>query len=238
VRGAFTGADRDKPGLFEVADGGTLFLDEVGDMSRDLQKKLLRVIQEKEVRRVGGKRTTKVNVRIISASNRDLRGLVEEGEFREDLFYRLRVLSIELPPLRERRDDVALLVAHFLRKFAPSGQRPKQITPPAMSTLESYDWPGNIRELENEIKRLIAVGGDVIHDEDLSDQVQKGPRVPGMVAGPADSVRNLDALVRQVEVEEIRKGLSITEGNKTRAAQMLGISRFTLQRKMEKYNLS
>ena len=109
---------------------------------------------------------------------------------------------------------------------------------PAMSTLENYDWPGNIRELENEIKRLIAVGGDIIHDEDLSDQVQKGPRTPGTVAGPADSVRNLDALVRQVEVDEIRKGLSITEGNKTRAAEMLGISRFTLQRKMEKYNLS
>ncbi|MGH7162521.1 MAG: sigma-54-dependent Fis family transcriptional regulator, partial [Planctomycetota bacterium] len=196
VRGAFTGADRDKPGLFEVADGGTLFLDEVADMSSDLQKKLLRVLQEKEVRRVGGKRTIKVDVRIVSASNRDLRSLVEEGEFREDLYYRLRVLSISLPPLRERTGDIPLLVAHFLRVATPSGQKPKQITPRAMSVLEAYDWPGNIRELENEIKRLVAVAGDVIHEEDLSDPVRRGPRGAGASGGAPDVVRNLDALVR------------------------------------------
>jgi len=238
VRGAFTGADRDKPGLFEQADGGTLFLDEVGDMSPDLQKKLLRVLQEHEVRRVGGKRTIRVSVRIISATNRNLRDLVDEGEFREDLFYRLRVLSIGLPPLRERRDDIPLLVTHFLKAFTPSGHKPKQITPRAMALLENYDWPGNIRELENEIKRLIAVAGDIVHEEDVSEQVQRGPRgILGPDAAP-DEVRDLEQLVRQVEVEEIRKALALNDGNKTRAADALGISRFTLQRKMEKYQLS
>jgi len=238
VRGAFTGADRDKPGLFELADGGTLFLDEVGDMSPDLQKKLLRVLQEKEVRRVGGKKTTKVDVRIISASNRDLRRLVEESEFREDLYYRLRVLNISLPPLRERRGDVPILVQHFLRIATPSGHKPKQITPRAMSALEAYDWPGNIRELENEIKRLVAVAGDVIHEEDLSEAVRRGPRGVATASGAPGEVRNLDALVSTVEMEEIRKSLALAGGNKTKAADLLGISRFTLQRKMEKYNLS
>ncbi|MEM8884983.1 MAG: sigma 54-interacting transcriptional regulator [Planctomycetota bacterium] len=237
VRGAFTGADRDKAGLFETANGGTLFLDEVGDMSPDLQKKLLRVLQEREVRRVGGKKTIKVDVRIISATNRNLRKMVDDGEFREDLFYRLKILSIGLPPLRERKGDLPLLVTHFFKSFAPSGQKPKQITPRALAQMEGYDWPGNIRELENETKRLIAVAGDVIHEEDLSDQVRRGP---SGYAGPdnsPDEVRNLERLVESVEVEEIRKALMITKGNKTKAADALGISRFTLQRKMEKYHL-
>jgi len=237
MRGAFTGADRDKPGLFELADGGTLFLDEVGDMSPDLQKKLLRVLQEKEVRRVGGKKTIKVNVRIISATNRDLRTLVEESEFREDLFYRLRVLSIGLPPLRERRTDIPLLATHFFRQFAPSGHKVKQITPRAMSVLEAHHWPGNIRELENEVKRLIAVAGDVIHEEDLSDAVRRGSSGPLQPDGAPAEVHNLDQLVARVEVEEIRKSIAMADGNKTKAAEMLGISRFTLQRKMEKYHL-
>ncbi|MHC4550109.1 MAG: sigma 54-interacting transcriptional regulator [Planctomycetota bacterium] len=237
VRGSFTGADRDKPGLFELADGGTLFLDEVGDMPGDLQKKLLRVLQEREVRRIGDKGMRKVNVRIISATNHDLRKMVEEKGFREDLFYRLRVLSIGLPPLRERRGDITLLVTHFLRAHTPSGLKPKQITPRALNALEGYDWPGNIRELENEVKRLIAVAGDVIHEEDLSEQVLQGPRAVEGFEGHPGQVRNLDALVGQVEVEEIRKALTLTDGNKTRAAEMLGISRFTLQRKMEKHGL-
>jgi Nif-specific regulatory protein len=237
MRGAFTGADRDKPGLFELASGGTLFLDEVGDMSQDLQKKLLRVLQEKEVRRVGGKKTIKVDVRIVSASNRDLRRLVDEGEFREDLYYRLRVLNISLPPLRERTGDIPILVQHFLKIATPSGQKPKQITPRGMTVLEAYDWPGNIRELENEIKRLVAVAGDIIHEEDLSDAVRRGPRGLAVPAGLAGEVRNLDQLVSSVEMEEIRKGLALAGGNKTKAAELLGISRFTLQRKMEKHNL-
>ena len=238
VRGAFTGAERDKPGLFEVANGGTLFLDEVGDMSPDLQKKLLRVLQEREVRRVGGKKMIKIDVRIVSATNRNLRRMVDEHEFREDLFYRLKILGILLPPLRERGGDVPILVGHFLKAFAPSGHKPKQMTPRALAALEVYNWPGNIRELENEIKRLIAVAGDVIHDEDLSEHVRRGPT--GLI-GPdsaPDEVRNLEQLVEQVEVEEIRKALMITDGNKTKAADALGISRFTLQRKMEKYHLT
>ncbi|MGQ0613703.1 MAG: sigma 54-interacting transcriptional regulator [Planctomycetaceae bacterium] len=237
VRGAFTGADRDKPGLFEVASGGTLFLDEVGDMAPDLQKKLLRVLQEKEVRRVGGKKTTKIDVRIISASNRDLRALVEEAEFREDLYYRLRVLAISLPPLRERKGDVPLLVSHFLKTLTPSGHKPKQITPRAMSVLENCEWPGNIRELENEVKRLIAVAGEVIHEEDLSDAVRRGPKGSTATPGSPDVVHDLDKLVRQVEIDELRKALAVAQGNKTKAAELLGISRFTLQRKMEKYSL-
>ena len=237
VRGAFTGADRDKPGLFEVASGGTLFLDEVGDMSPDLQKKLLRVLQEKEVRRVGGKKTIKVDVRIISATNRDLKGMVDDGEFREDLFYRLKILSIGLPPLRDRAGDLPILVSHFLRAFAPSGQKTKQIMPRALAQLEGYRWPGNIRELENEIKRLIAVAGDVIHEEDLSDSVRDGPSGYAGNDQSPDKVHNLEKLVESVEVEEIRKALMLTDGNKTKAADALGISRFTLQRKMEKYHL-
>ncbi|NJN14583.1 MAG: sigma 54-interacting transcriptional regulator, partial [Planctomycetes bacterium] len=237
MRGAFTGADRDKPGLFELADGGTLFLDEVGDMPPELQKKLLRVLQEKEVRRVGGKKMTKVNVRIISATNRDLRRLVDEQEFREDLYYRLRVLSISLPPLRDRRTDIAMLATHFFKAFAPSGHKPKQITPRALAALEGYDWPGNIRELENEVKRLIAVAGEVIHEEDLSESVRRGPAGPAIGDGSPSEVRNLDQLVQRVEVEEIRKSLVVADGNKTKAAELLGISRFTLQRKMEKYHL-
>ncbi|MFI5402636.1 MAG: sigma 54-interacting transcriptional regulator [Planctomycetota bacterium] len=238
MRGSFTGADRDKPGLFEVAEAGTLFLDEVGDMPPDVQKKLLRVLQEREVRRVGGKKQIKINVRIISATNRDLRRMVEETEFREDLYYRLRVLSITLPALRDRKGDIPLLVSHFLKIHTPSGLKPKQITPAAMAVLEAYDWPGNIRELENEVKRLIAVAGDVIHEEDLSEPVRKGPRGLSLPATDPSSVHNIEALVSQVEVDEIKKALALAGGNKTRAAELLGISRFTLQRKMEKYNLS
>jgi transcriptional regulator with PAS, ATPase and Fis domain len=238
MRGAFTGADRDKPGLFEVADGGTLFLDEVGDMPQEVQKKLLRVLQEREVRRIGGKKTIKINVRIISATNRDLRRMVEEGEFREDLYYRLRVLAIALPALRDRQSDIPLLVTHFLKIHTPSGFKPKQVTPRALAVFEAYDWPGNIRELENEVKRLIAVAGDVIHEEDVSEQVRRGPRGISVPAGEPGTVRNIEALVSQVEMEEIKKALTMAGGNKTKAADFLGISRFTLQRKMEKYNLT
>jgi len=236
MRGSFTGADRDKPGLFELADRGTLFLDEVGDMPLNLQTKLLRVLESREVRRVGDKRMRKIDVRILSATNRDLRRMVEEGEFREDLFYRLRVLSIDLPPLRERKGDIALLCSHFLKTSAPSGHKPKQITPRALAALENHDWPGNIRELENEIKRLTAVAGEVIHEEDISEHVRHGPTASLADAAP-DQVRNLEKLVRQVEIEELRKALALADANKTKAAEMLGISRFTLQRKMEKYHL-
>ncbi|MDJ0974908.1 MAG: sigma 54-interacting transcriptional regulator [Planctomycetota bacterium] len=234
VRGAFTGADRDKKGLFELADSGTLFLDEVADMSPDMQKKLLRTLQEGEIRPVGGKGVKKVDVRIVSASNKKLETLVRAGEFREDLYYRLRVLTIDLPPLRERKGDVPLLIEHFLNLHALGGH-PKDLGSDVMEVLAAYDWPGNIRELENEVKRMVALSDDVIELGVLSDVVKRGAR--GGFDPDDGPVRNLLELVEQVERHEIAKALGSAKGNKTRAADLLGISRFTLQRKLDKYDM-
>jgi transcriptional regulator with GAF, ATPase, and Fis domain len=236
VRGAFTGAERDKKGLFELADRGTLFLDEVGDMSPDMQKKLLRALQEGEIRPVGGKTVRKVDVRIISASNKDLRRLVEAGEFREDLYYRLKVLTIRMPPLRQRKEDVPSLVEHFLRVHAPPGRRPKTLGEGVMERLMAYDWPGNVRELENESKLMIALGDEVVTPDILSESVRRGRSAPWEERedGP---VQNLVELVERVERREIEKALRMAAGNKTRASDLLGISRFTLQRKLEKYGM-
>ena len=237
VRGAFTGANKDKKGLFEQADGGSLFLDEVGEMSPEMQKKLLRVLQEKEVRPVGAKQTLSVDVRIICASNRNLMKLVKTGEFREDLLYRLRVLTVELPTLRERKEDIPLLVTHFFEGHAGRGEKtPKRLDPSVMGVLMDYDWPGNVRELENEVRRMVALSDDVVGLETLSVHVRKQD------AGDEDSrdagdIQELDVLVRDLEMKEIRRALAATSGNKTRAAELLGISRFTLQRKLEKYTL-
>jgi transcriptional regulator with GAF, ATPase, and Fis domain len=236
VRGAFTGADRDKKGLFELAHEGTLFLDEVGDMSPDMQKKLLRVLQEGEIRPVGGKTVRQVDVRILSASNKDLRKLVESGEFREDLYYRLKVLTVRLPSLRQRKEDIQPLVEHFLRVHTPPGKRPKTLGEGVLDRLVAHDWPGNVRELENEVKLMIALGDDVITPDVLSDPVRRGRRsgAPEDDDGP---VQDLGRLVEGVERREIEKALRIAEGNKTRASDLLGISRFTLQRKLEKYGM-
>ncbi|MCA9314437.1 MAG: sigma 54-interacting transcriptional regulator [Planctomycetes bacterium] len=233
VRGAFTGADRDKKGLFELADQGTLFLDEVADMSPDMQKKLLRTLQEGEVRPVGGKSVRKVDVRIVSASNKRLDRLVRAGEFREDLYYRLRVLTIDLPPLRDRKEDIPLLADHFLRLHAGKGRAPKTLGPGVAEALQAYDWPGNIRELENEVKRMVALGDDVITADILSEPIRRGGS--GRPSNDDGPVRNLVDLVENVERTEIEKALRQAEGNKTKAADLLGISRFTLQRKLEKY---
>ena len=237
VKGAFTGAERDKRGLFELADGGTLFLDEVGDMSPTMQKKLLRTLQEGEVRPVGAKSIKKVDVRIVSASNKHLDRLVRAGEFREDLYYRLRVLTVDLPPLRDRKDDVPLLVEHFMNLYAKPGLGPKPIDPAVTEILEAYDWPGNVRELENEVKRMVALSEGTITAEVLSEHVRSGGRGLGDLDddGP---VRNLIDLVEQVERREIEKALHVAKNNKTRAADLLGISRFTLQRKLEKYGMN
>jgi transcriptional regulator with PAS, ATPase and Fis domain len=205
-------------------------------MSPEMQKKLLRALQEGEIRPVGGKSVRKVDVRIIGASNKDLERLVRAGEFREDLYYRLKVLTIRLPPLRERREDVALLVDHFLRLHTPAGRKAKEIGPGVMELLVAYDWPGNIRELENEVKRMLALGEQVITADVLSDAVRRGGRtVPAAPAG--EGVRNLIELVEGVERQEIARALEIAQGNKTRASDLLGISRFTLQRKLEKYGM-
>lgn len=235
VRGAFTGADRDKKGLFELADTGTLFLDEVADMSPDMQKKLLRTLQEGEIRPVGGKGVKKVDVRIISASNKKLETLVRAGEFREDLYYRLRVLTIDLPPLRDRKGDVPILVEHFLNLHATAVGR-KQMADGIIELLSAYDWPGNIRELENEVKRMIALSDDVITEDVLSDIVRRGAR--GGFDPDDGPVQNLMELVERVERNEIAKALAGSKGNKTRAADLLGISRFTLQRKLDKYEMA
>ena len=234
-KGAFTGADQDKKGLFETASGGTLFLDEVGEMSPSMQKKLLRVLQEGEVRPVGSKRMVNVNVRLISASNRELPDLVESGEFREDLFYRLKVISIMLPSLRDRKEDIPHLLDHFLQTYG--GKMDKKnlsYDGEVMTRLIGYDWPGNIRELENEVRRAVALAEDRITASLFSDHVR--PRGPRGEASP-QGVRSLPALVEETEKREIRKALDQAAGNKTRAAQLLSVSRFTLQRKLEKYHM-
>ena len=238
VKGAFTGADKDRKGLFELAHKGTLFLDEVGDMSQGMQRKLLRVLQEGEVRPVGGVHPIKVDVRILSASNRDLSAMIEDGTFREDLFYRLRVLHIRMPPMRERKEDIPLLVSHFLdREAKRMGGKPRRLAPGVIELLCAYDWPGNVRELENEVLRMVALSGEVVEQDVLSEQI-RGHVPKGLPVGSPDEVRDLNVLVETVEVNEIRKALRLADNNKTRAADLLRISRFALQRKLEKYGIA
>ncbi len=238
VKGAFTGADKDRKGLFELAHKGTLFLDEVGDMSQGMQRKLLRVLQEGEVRPVGGVHPVNVDVRILSASNRDLSAMVEDGSFREDLFYRLRVLQIRMPPVRERREDIPLLLSHFLdREAKRMGGKPRRMVPGVLELLVAYDWPGNVRELENEVMRMVALSGEVIEPDVLSEQI-RGHVPKGLPLGSPDEVRDLNQVVETIEMNEIKKALRIAENNKTRAADLLHISRFALQRKLEKYGIA
>jgi serine/threonine-protein kinase PknK len=238
VRGAFTGADHDTRGLFEVADGGTLFLDEVGEMSPGMQGKLLRVLQEGEIRRVGSERTRKVDVRIVAATNRDLARMVEEGKFRRDLFFRLNVAAISLPPLRDRRDDIPLMVEHFLAKIAARGGRPpKPIDAAAMARLLAYRWPGNVRELENELTRAEALSGDRIAAADLSPRVGAAPDAGAMPMEDADSVA-LKPRVERLERALIREALGRAGNNQTKAAELLGLSRFGLQKKLKRYNFT
>jgi transcriptional regulator with GAF, ATPase, and Fis domain len=235
VRGAFTGADRNRKGLFEQAHRGTLMLDEVGEMSLGMQKRLLRVLQEGRIRPVGGKEEIEVDVRIVSASNRDLRAMVEEGTFREDLYYRLKVLEIDLPPLRGRREDIPLLVEHFIRTAAGDKEPPK-LDPRVLDLLMAYDWPGNVRELENEVNRVVAFSDEVVLPDVLSESV-RGGRGAYPAAMTTEHAGSLSDLVARVETSEIQRALRTAGGNKTKASQILGISRFTLQRKLEKYEI-
>ena len=202
-----------------------------------MQKKLLRVLQEGEIRPVGGKAVRKVDVRIISASNKDLKKLVDGGEFREDLYYRLKVLTVRMPPLRQRKEDIPLLVEHFLRANTPAGKRPKALGEGLMERLAAHDWPGNVRELENEVKMMIALGDDVVTPDVLSEAVRRGRHGTADDAGDDGTVANLVERVERVERHEIVKALRLAQGNKTRASDLLGISRFTLQRKLEKYGM-
>jgi transcriptional regulator with GAF, ATPase, and Fis domain len=241
VRGAFTGAQADKKGLFEAADGGVLFLDEVGDLPLELQKKLLRVLQEGEIRPVGGRETIKVDVRLVTATNRNLEQMVREGSFREDLYYRLAVLRVHLPPLRDRKEDVLLLVQRFLAQLPRESGRVR-VAPEAMERLVAYDWPGNVRELQNEVRRAAVLCDGVVLATHLSPAVREGRRLTVGTPGddgtlPAERGTTLPDMVRELEVREIRKAFDRAQANKSRAAELLGLSRFALQRKLDKYAL-
>jgi transcriptional regulator with PAS, ATPase and Fis domain len=236
AKGAFTGAHRAKKGLFEAADGGTLFLDEIGDMSPAMQKKLLRVLQEGEVRPVGSDKVIKVDVRLLAASHRDLSAHVEEGTFREDLFYRIHVLNVELPALRDRVDDIPLLAEHLLARAAREAGREAPVLPHEVTAaLCAHDWPGNVRELENEMRRLVVLSPDGVELASLSRAVLEGrsaePKPALLVEG------DLRATVAEFERAAIEGALAKAEGNKSQAGRALGISRFALQRKLEKFGL-
>jgi len=226
VKGAFTGAKGSRAGFFQVADGGTIFLDEIGDASQSMQGKLLRVIQNKEIYMVGSSRTRKVNTRIIAATNKDLLSLMEKGIFREDLYYRINVINIPLPALRERGNDILLMINHFLEKFSKEIDRPMlNISDDALRVLVNYQWPGNVRELENLIQRLVIItDGDFIHVTDL----------PALMKFYVNQKKDVNRTLADVEIEHIRHVLASVNGNKTRAAKVLGIDRKTLREKLKK----
>ena len=236
-KGSFTGADHDKKGLFEIADGGTLFLDEIGEMTLGLQAKLLRVLQEGEVRPVGAAIPKKIDVRIICATNRSLEKEVERGAFRQDLYYRLMVYPMRLPALRERREDIPELARHFLARYSTEMKKPvDEITEEAMGQLQAYNWPGNIRELGNEVQRLViqAEPGLSITADMLSPQIR---RVEGLVGRIAPKKGTLKDMVEEVERWLLTEALRDHGGNKTRTAETLGITREGLHKKLSKYGM-
>lgn len=237
-QGAFTGAQALRQGLFERAHRGTLLLDEIGEMPPLLQAKLLRILQEREFERVGGHQTIRVDIRIVAATNRDLQAMVREGSFRNDLFYRLNVIHLQLPPLRERRQDIALLANHFLQKFSAENQRDMiEIDPAAMSLLNAWPWPGNIRELSNVIERAVVMStGAVIFADDLPTPLQR-PVSGGSTNTPPPVERNLKEEIKREERRIISEVLEQQEGNRTRTALMLGISRRALMYKLQEYGI-
>ena len=230
-RGAFTGATRDKPGYFEEANGGTLLLDEIGEMTMDAQAKLLRVLEEREIMRVGGTRAIPIDVRILASTNRDIDEAVRDGTFREDLYHRIKVFPIEIPPLRKRREDMAMLVEHLLAKAAEEhGVPAKPLGVSAMDAFRRYDWPGNIRELRNLMSFLVlSVEGAVITEADLPDSLRAKP------ARSAEAIVEVGMSMDEIEREAILRTLEATDGNKTKAAEMLGIGLRTLYRKLDRY---
>ena len=235
-RGAFTGATSSRPGKLESAEGGTLFLDEVGDVSLGIQAKLLRAIEQKEVQRVGGAQALQVDVRILAATNQDLKGRVEEKAFREDLFYRLNVFGIAVPPLRERREDIPRLCEHLLARIGEEGGvPPKRLSPAALKNLMTHRWPGNVRQLRNALETATLVGqGDTIEPGDLPPEVAREvipPSSPEPIPLPASRT------LTEIERDAIRDALAKTGGNKTRAAKLLGIGLRTLHRKVKEYGI-
>ncbi len=236
-RGAFTGAIGQRAGMFQLANGGTIFLDEVGEMSATLQVKLLRVLQDREIRPVGADRVFKVDVRVLAASNKDLAAEVEEGNFREDLFYRLQVIPIVMPPLRERRSDIPLLTSHFLEKHnRKRSGRPARIVEEAMVHLWEYDWPGNVRELENLLERLVILSEDgVIGVEHLPPSIRSfisEKKIPRPTLG--EEGLDLNTAVEEFENRLIEEALRRTKGNKQAAARLLGLKRTTLVAKLRR----
>jgi DNA-binding NtrC family response regulator len=232
VKGSFTGAVKDQTGLFAVADGGSFFLDEVGETLPATQVKLLRVLQEREIIPVGGIKPIRVNVRLIAATNADLEKLVEEGRFRADLFYRLNVIPIRLPALRQRREDVPLLADHFLKRFMPDAER-KKVSREAMDILKRYDWPGNVRELENVLERAVILDEDgTIDKTDLPERVLEGPGRRGSLVIDCPTMT-----LGELEREYILKVLNYTRWHKKRAAEVLGINASTLYRKLQAYGM-
>lgn len=239
VRGAFTGAIADRPGRFEQADGGTLFLDEVGDMSLKTQAKVLRVLQEQSLERVGGGQRVRVDVRVLAATNKDLQAEIRQGRFREDLFFRLSVVPVAIPPLRERREDIPVLAEHFMATISREyGRRMRRLTPEALARLQAYDWPGNVRELRNAVERLIIMGhDDRVTAEEVAFLGDGHPQ--GALRGPAAEAVGLrlsearDAFER----EFILRTLARAQGNMSRTAELLGLERSNLYKKMRAFGI-
>jgi DNA-binding NtrC family response regulator len=235
-KGSFTGAHAEKKGLFEVADRGTLFLDEIGELDIGMQAKLLRALQEREIRRVGGTRTIKIDVRVVAATNRDLRAMVSDGRFRDDLYYRINVLSVDVPPLRERRDDIPVLIDYFLKKHTRNTSRlVRGLTPETRRLMMDYSWPGNVRQLESAIERAILLcEGDLITVEDLPLEVRQEarPTTEGAFKLPAEGISFED-----VERSLIVQAMEQTDYNITKAAKLLGLTFRTLQYRLEKFGI-
>jgi two-component system, NtrC family, response regulator HydG len=237
VKGAFTGADRDRVGRLQHANGGTLFLDEIGDIPMTVQVKLLRVVETGDVIRVGTNEPVKVNVRLVSATNRDLAEAIATGKFRQDLYHRLKVVSLKLPPLRSRKEDIPLLIDYFLRDFTAAHDKPiRAVTPAVRKVLAAYSWPGNVRELRNAIESMVVVDSDGILDlDDLTEDLQavspqaaeSGPGTSALIGRPLDEVENY----------YIAECLKMTDGNREEAAKMLGIGERTLYRKIKEYGI-
>jgi len=222
-KGAFTGASEDRPGFFQAAAGGTIFLDEIGTAPLTVQTRLLRVLQEKEVRRIGEQKAKKIELRIVAATNSDLLQMVEKGSFREDLYYRLNVVNIETPPLRDHKNDIELLAKNFLRKYASEYARPRiEFTPKALEILERYNWPGNVRELENVVQRAIIMSEDCIDLDQLPDHLKY----------PVPDHNSTSKSLKEVEMEHILKIMASVDNNKTKAAEILQIDRKTLRKKL------
>ena len=244
VKGSFTGAVANKKGLFETAEGGTLFLDEIGNISLSTQAKLLRFIEEREFKAVGDTQVQKVDIRLITATNKDLEGMVADGEFRDDLYYRINIFPIEIPPLRDRRDDIPALVSHFLEVFneeMPS--RSSGFSPGAMNLLMNHDWPGNVRELENVVQRaVILAGGDVIRQGHLVSIIDMLPRVDLDVPRTSEDLKRIKKIARRKSVENVEKhfvigALKRNQWNVTRAAEQTGMQRSNFQALMKKYDI-